>query len=181
MNAWFRRKESQRNTPDLAWKTRARFHWAVLVGIPLAAILFQVYVPRFVTRLSYLEMPLLVTVYFSLMYRSPIAGVLFGMGIGLGQDSLSHIQLGMFGIVKTLVGYFVASVSQRLEVENAPVRFFIALFFFMFHGVFYWVLARALLADKADLDFPQTVVLAILNAVVAVPLYRLLDRLKMVS
>src|ERR1700730_5274550 len=95
--------------PDLTRKTRiARFHWVTILAAPLAAILFQVYVPRFLTYLSYLELPLLVTVYFSLMNRSPVAGVLFGSGIGLAQDSLSNLPLGTFGIVKTLVGYFVA-------------------------------------------------------------------------
>ena len=89
-------------------------------------ILFQVYVPRFLTYLSYLELPLLVTVYFSLMHRSPVAGVLFGSGIGLAQDSLSNLPLGMFGIVKTLVGYFAASVSQRLRGGEYAVRFFLA-------------------------------------------------------
>src|SRR5271169_5368553 len=125
-----------------------KFNWMSIVGIPLAAILFQVYVPRFLTYLSYLELPLLVTVYFSLMHKSPVAGVFFGAGIGLAQDSLSSLPLGMFGIVKTLVGYFVASVSQRLEVENTPVRFFLALLFFLFHRVFYWVLSRALLGER---------------------------------
>jgi len=169
-------------SPDITRKTRiARFHWWTILAVPLAAILFQVYVPRFLTYLSYLELPLLVTVYFSLMHRSPVAGVLFGSGIGLAQDSLSNLPLGMFGIVKTLVGYFVASVSQRLEVENTPVRFFLALVFFLFHRFFYWVLSRALLGERFDLDLSQTAVLAILNALIAVPLYRLLDKLKIVE
>src|SRR5438477_11442441 len=86
---------------------------AAVIGIPLAAILFQVYVPRFVTRLAYLELPLLATIYFALKTRSPLAGVFFGAATGLAQDSLSYHPLGMFGIVKTLVGYFAASVSQR--------------------------------------------------------------------
>jgi rod shape-determining protein MreD len=168
--------------PDITRKTRvARFHWWTILAVPLAAILFQVYVPRFLTYLSYLELPLLVTVYFSLMHKSPVAGVFFGAGIGLAQDSLSSLPLGMFGIVKTLVGYFVASVSQRLEVENTPVRFFLALIFFLFHRVFYWVLSRALLGERFDLDLSQAIVLAILNALVAVPLYRLLDKLKIVE
>ena len=106
----------------------------------MAAILFQVYVPRFFERLSYLELPLLVTVYFSLMRRSPVAGVLFGAGIGLAQDSLSHNPLGMFGIVKTLVGYFAASMSQRFDVQNPWVRLVLGFFFFFFHQFFYWVL-----------------------------------------
>ena len=93
------------------------------------------YVPRFITYLSYLELPLLVTVYFALMRRSPMAGVLFGAGIGLAQDSLSHHPLGMFGIVKTLVGYFAASVSQRFDVENPVLRLVLAFFFFFFHQI----------------------------------------------
>ena len=91
----------------LLTKGVSKYHIAAIIGIPLAAIpLFQVYVPRFFERLSYLELPLLVTVYFSLMRRSPVAGVLFGAGIGLAQDSLSHNPWGMFGIVKTLVWLF---------------------------------------------------------------------------
>jgi rod shape-determining protein MreD len=156
----------------------SKFNAAALIGIPLAAILFQVYVPRFITYLSYLEMPLLVTVYFALMRRSPVVGVLMGAGIGLAQDSLSPHPLGMFGIVKTLVGYFAASVSQRFDVQNAAIRLVLAFFFFFFHQFFYWVMARALLGEALDFDLPQTLVVAVLNAVVAVPLYHTLDKLK---
>ena len=135
--------------------------------------------PRFITYLSYLEVPLLVTVYFSLVRRSPVAGVLFGAGIGLAQDSLSHHPLGMFGIVKTLVGYFAGSVSQRFEVENSGVRLVLAFFFFFFHQFFYWFLTRASCWESwSDFDPLQTIVLALLNAIVAVPLFHVLDKLK---
>lgn len=156
----------------------SKFNLAAILLIPLAAILFQVYVPRFITYLSYLELPLLVTVYFALMRRSPVAGVLFGAGIGLAQDSLSSHPLGMFGIVKTLVGYFAASVSQRFDVDNPMVRLVLAFFFFFFHQFFYWVLSRALLGEAVAFELQQTLVLAILNALVAVPLYHILDKLK---
>jgi rod shape-determining protein MreD len=156
----------------------SKFNVASIVLIPLVAILFQVYVPRFVTYLSYLELPLLVTVYFALMRRSPIAGVLFGAGIGLAQDSLSSHPLGMFGIVKTLVGYFAASVSQRFDVQNPVIRLVLGFFFFFFHQFFYWVLSRALLGEALDFDPQQTLVVATLNAAVAVPLYHILDKLK---
>jgi rod shape-determining protein MreD len=162
---------------DTVWKLRL----AWLVGIPLIAILFQVYVPRFLTFLSYLELPLLVTVYFALMRSSPVAGVLFGAGIGLAQDSLSQHPLGMFGIVKTLVGYFAASVSQRFDVENSVVRLVLSFFFFFFHQFFYWVLTRALLGEALYFDPQQTIVLAMLNAAVAVPLFLLLDKLRVTA
>jgi rod shape-determining protein MreD len=156
----------------------SKFNVASIILIPLAAILFQVYVPQFIKYLSYLELPLLVTVYFALMRRSPVTGVLFGAGVGLAQDSLSSHPLGMFGIVKTLVGYFAASVSQRFNVENSGVRMVLTFFFFFFHQFFYWVLSRALLGQALAFDPQQTIVLAILNAAVAVPLYHILDKLK---
>jgi len=161
-------------------KSRAsKFKWVSIVGIPLAAILFQDYVPRFVTTLAYLELPLLVTVYFSLMWRSPPSGVLFGMCIGLAQDSLvPNLPLGMFGIVKTLVGYFAASVGQRFEANSAVLRLVLAFFFFFFHQFFYWVLARALLGQAVSFEPVQSLVLAILNAAVAVPLFHILDKLR---
>jgi rod shape-determining protein MreD len=158
----------------------AKSRWVTLIGVPLAAILFQVYVPRFFTYLEYLEMPLLVVVYFSLKRRSPPFGVLFGMCIGLTQDALwpgpSH-PLGMYGIAKTLVGYFAASVSQRFEGSSDLLRLVLAFFFFFFHQFFYWMLSRALLGEAVSFEPVQTLVLAVLNAAVAVPLFRILDKL----
>jgi rod shape-determining protein MreD len=151
---------------------------AAIVGIPLAAILFQAYVPRLLTYLAYLELPLLVTVYFSLTRRSPVAGVFFGMGIGLAQDSLAPHQLGMYGIIKTLVGYFAATFGQRFAAENTVVRLALAFFFYIFHQFFFWVLARALLGETLLFELQQTLVLAVLNAAVAAPLFHILDRLK---
>src|SRR5271154_1110068 len=154
------------------------FNVAVIAGISLLAILFRVYVSRFVPYLQYLELPLLVTVYFSLMWRSPIAGLLFGAAIGLAQDSLSHLPLGMFGIVLTLVGYFAASMSLRVDVGNPLLRLVLGFFFFIFHALLYWVLARALLGEMLEFEVAQVLVLAILNAIVAVFLYQLFDRMK---
>jgi rod shape-determining protein MreD len=108
-------------------------------------------------------------------------GVLFGAGIGLAQDSLSHNPLGMFGIVKTLVGYFAASMSQRFDVQNAGVRLVLSFFFFLFHQFFYWVLGRALLGEALEFDLQTTLVVALLNALVAIPLYHILDKLKVTA
>ena len=155
---------------------RLRIIWLIL--IPLVAILFQVYIPRFVSFLSYLELPLLITVHFALGQRSPISAVFYGMSIGLVQDSLSHQPIGMFGIVKTLVGYFAGSVSQRFDVENPIVTFILAFFFYFFHQFFYWVLARALLGEAMIFDPQQTLLFGLLNAAVALPLFHILDKLK---
>ena len=67
------------------------------------------------------------------------------------QDSLSKNPLGMFGIVKTLVGYFAASVGMRFDVDHTFVRLLLAFFFYLFHQFFYWVLASALLGQQRAL------------------------------
>lgn len=159
-------------------KAASRYRPAAFLLVPLLAILFQVYVPRFIESAANLELPLLVTVYFSLMRRQPIAGTLIGAVIGLAQDSLSHLPLGMFGIVKTLVGYFAASVSQRFDVENPAIRLILGFFFYFFHQFFYWVLSRALLSQQVGFDLVQTLIVGVLNAAVGLPLFVLLDKLR---
>jgi rod shape-determining protein MreD len=152
-----------------------------LIIVPLAAILFQVYIPRFFPALLYLELPLLATVHFALSGRHPISAVLYGAAIGLAQDSLSHQPIGLYGIVKTLVGYFASSVSNRFDVDNPFIALILSLFFYVFHQFFYWVLVRALLGQPIGFDLQQTFIFGLLNAAVAVPLFKLLDKLKVAA
>jgi rod shape-determining protein MreD len=150
----------------------------VIVLVPLAGILFQVYLPRFFHSLGYIEVPLLTVVYFALKRRQPVVGVFVGAAVGLAQDSLSQQPLGIFGIVKTLVGYFAASVSMRFDVDNPFIQFVLSFFFFVFHEFFKWVLIRALLGQQIDFLAQQTLLFGLVNAVVAVPLFLILDKMK---
>jgi hypothetical protein len=58
------------------------------------------------------------------------------------------------------------------------IRLVLGFFFYFFHEIFYWVLQRALLGQPADFDPIQKLVQGALNGLVAVPLFHLLDRLK---
>ncbi len=156
----------------------SKFRIVWLIFIPLASIAFQVNIPLFFRHLAYLELPLLVTVYFSLMRRNPIGGTLIGAAIGLLQDALSHQPLGIFGMVKTLVGYFAASISIKIDVDNTTIRFGLSFFFFFFHQFFTWILVRALLGQAVDFDLTQTLLFGLLNSLVAVPLFLILDKLR---
>jgi rod shape-determining protein MreD len=159
-------------------KSQSSFRPIVFFLIPLLSVLLDVFLPRFIERSRILEFPLLVTIYFALMKRQPIAGVAIGATIGLMQDSLSQQPLGMFGIVKTLVGYFSASVSLRFDVNNPALRFILCVFFFLFHQFFYWVMVRALLGLAPSIDIADEVVRALFNSAVALPLFWLLDKLR---
>jgi len=156
----------------------SRFRFWVLLAVPLAAILFQVYVPLFFQFLRFLEVPLLVVVYFAIMRRSQISGLMIGALVGLAQDSLSNKPLGMYGIAETLVGYFAASVGMKLDVDHPFIRLLLCFFFFIVHRFFYWVILRAMLGKQMAFDIQTTLVLALLNAVVGVSLFHFLDKLR---
>jgi rod shape-determining protein MreD len=156
----------------------SRFRAWVLFAVPLAAILFQVYVPLFFQFLGFVEMPLLVVVYFALMRRSQVSGLLVGAIVGLAQDSLSKVPLGMYGIVKTLVGYFAASVGMRLDVDHNFIRLLLSFLFFLFHQILFWVMERALLSHQPAFEIQRWLVLGLLNAVVGAALFHFLDKLR---
>src|SRR5579875_3523552 len=114
----------------------SRFQVVALLAITVISIIGKFYLPRLLPHTEWLELPLLLTVYFGLMGRSQVAALFFGAFVGLAEDSLSpaNIPIGMYGITKTLVGYFAASVSQRFNVDNSVIRAVLCFFFFFFHA-----------------------------------------------
>ena len=142
--------------------------------------LIQVYLPLFETLrfISQIELPLLVTIYFALMRRSQLRGLAIGVTLGLAQDSLFQQHLGMYGICKTLVGYFSASIGMQFDVEHAFVRFVLCFIFYLFHQFFYWVLQRSLLDQPAVLQIQRELILALINALIGVVLFHFLDKLR---
>jgi rod shape-determining protein MreD len=152
----------------------------VYFAIPLLSLLIQVYLPLFETLrfISQIELPLLVTIYFALMRRSQLRGLAIGVALGLAQDSLFQQPLGMYGICKTLVGYFSASIGMQFDVEHAFVRLVLCFIFYLFHQFFYWVLQRSLLDQPAVLQIQKDLLLALVNAVIGVILFHFLDLLR---
>ncbi|MFL6464913.1 MAG: rod shape-determining protein MreD [Bryobacteraceae bacterium] len=169
--------------PPLKESWFSRFQVAALAAITLLAIIGKFYLPRLVPHTEWLELPLLLTIYFSLMRRSQIASLFFGAFVGLAEDSLSPatLPIGMYGITKTLVGYFAASISMRFNVESPVIRLVLSFFFYFFHTFFYWIMRRALLGQIVPFDPQEALVHGALNAVVAIPLFAILDRMRLAA
>jgi rod shape-determining protein MreD len=159
---------------------RTRYPLWVFFLVPLLALLIQVYLPLFETLkfISKIELPLLVTIYFALMRRSQIRGLMIGMVLGLAQDSLLSQKIGMYGICKTLVGYLSASIGMQFDVEHAFVRLILCFVFYVFHQFLYWVLQRALLDQPVIFDIQTELILGAINAVIGVALFHFLDKLR---
>ena len=159
----------------------SHFRVWVLVLIPLLAVLFQLYTPLFIPFLRNLEVTLIVTIYFAMMRRSQVGGLFTGMVLGLAEDSFSKNYLGMYGICRTLVGYFAASIALRIDVEHPLIRLIGIFCFYLFDQFLYWVLQRALLQLTVVFDWRQALLYGLLNAIVGLLLFHFLDRLKAIN
>ena len=155
-----------------------RFRTGAVAGTAFLALLFQAFLPVTVWKANLLELPLLVTLYFGLSRRNPARGLLLGMVIGMAQDGLSGSYVGLFGIALTLVGFLASTIGGRLDVEHPYSRLFLAFFACHFHHVVHGLALRWLL-NKQETMFSLTLLLAsVVNAILAVGLFALLDRLR---
>lgn len=157
-----------------------KFRAGAIVGATLLALLLQAFLPVYFSKFSVLDLPLLVTIYFGLSRRNPSTGLLLGMVIGLLQDSLSGptVPLGLYGIAKTVIGYLASSIGARLDTEHPAARFALTLFFFVLHQGVIGLTRRLLLAEPEPWFTMRLAIAAGVNAVVAVFLFMLMDRLR---
>jgi len=155
-----------------------RFSIPATIGIPLLALFVQAFLPRRFPFFSYFDLPLLVTIFFAISRRNPISGLLTGAVIGLVQDSLGGLPLGLYGIAKTVVGYGASSLGVKLDVENAGARLLVTLGFYLVHAAVYFTVARGLANLTLDWSWSRGVLAGLANAFVAVALFYFLDKFK---
>jgi len=149
-----------------------------MVVVPLLAISLQTRLVLLFPLASAIDLALLVTVYFASNRRNQLVGLLMGAAIGLAQDALGSGPIGVFGIVKTLIGYFGSSLGGRIDVENPLTRLMLVFGSYYLHLGLYYILVRGLLDRPIGLPGWTSLVAAAANSLLAVVLFHLLDRLR---
>jgi rod shape-determining protein MreD len=144
----------------------------------IVALALQAFLPVHFAWTRMLELPLLVTIYFALSRRNPSVGLLLGMIVGLLQDSLSGTPIGLYGIAKTLVGYVASSIGAQIDVENSVSRFILTVAFFHFHHAVFALTRRLLLGQHEPYLTVPLLLASLVNGVVALALFPLLDKLR---
>ena len=157
-----------------------KFRTGAILIATLFALVIQAWFPLRFARATLLDFPLLVTIYFGLSRRNPSTGLLLGMAIGLFQDSLSGptVPLGLYGIAKTIIGYLASSIGARLDTEHPAARFALTAVFFIAHQGLVFLTRRILLAQPEPWFNLHLFLAALVNALVAVFVFALLDRLR---
>jgi rod shape-determining protein MreD len=155
------------------------FGLPVAIFVPLAAILLQVLLPRLLPALAILDLPLVITLFFAVSRRSPIAGTTTGATIGLLQDVLTSQPIGVNGMAKSLIGYAAASLGSRIDVENTATRALLTFGFSLLQSILLYLIERRLLGIRSfHVLWLHELLRAAVNTVVAVPIFLLLDRTK---
>ena len=155
-----------------------RYPILIYALVPLAALVIQAWLPRVLGRYVWFDLPLVVTVYFSLGRRSPVQGTLMGAAMGLFEDGLSHHAIGVNGIAKTVAGFLAASVGIRIDVENHTIRLILNFLLSLLSSAIYLFVYRFLLGLDLEWSWFTELFKALGNSLVALVLFPLLDRLQ---
>jgi rod shape-determining protein MreD len=154
------------------------FHPVVLILVPLIAIFLQVYLPLRFPSITILNLPLLVVIYFAVSRRSPITGTLIGLVIGLIQDAMTHLPLGINGVIDCIIGYMAASIGVRIDVDNPGTRLIMNFTFILFGSVLHVFILSRLLGMHETWLWVHELIRALINALIGVILFALLDRMR---
>ena len=144
--------------------------------VPLAAMFIQAWLPRLLHGYAWFDLPLAVTVYFALARRDPIQGTMLGAGMGIFQDALTHHEIGVNGIGKTVAGFLAGSVGVRINVDNFAIRLGMTFALSLLCSVLYIITYRVLLGIDQDWRVLEVLMKAVGTTFVAMILFPLLDR-----
>jgi rod shape-determining protein MreD len=153
-------------------------HYPLLVYAitPLAALVLQALLPRYLRGYAWFDLPLVVTVYFALIRRDPIQGMLMGGSLGIFEDALTHHAIGVNGIAKTVAGFLAGSVGLRIDVENHTIRLMLTFLLSLLCSAIYVFIYRILLGLELEWSWLAELMKAVGNSVIAMALFPLLDR-----
>ena len=149
-----------------------------VILMTLLALALQVLLPVYVDVFGFFDLPLLVLIYAALLGRHVTGGLLIGAAIGLLQDGLTHGPVGLFGVVKTIVGYLAATTSLLVEVNFPGARSVLAAGFFLLHQALFWAISQFLLDRPTQIEMTRSVILAAAHAGLALAVFPLFDRMR---
>ena len=155
------------------------FHPAVALLVPVAFIILQALLPKPFPKLAILDLPLIATIFFAVGRRNPIAGTLTGAAIGLLQDTLTNQYIGINGITKALIGYAAASIGFKVDVDSISTRVLMSFVFCLMQSGLLYLIRNHLLGEQGiQMLWLHELLRAVVNTLVAIPIFFLLDRTK---
>ncbi len=139
---------------------------------PLYSVLLQALLSKPLRYFSLLDLPLIVTIFFAVSRRNPVAGTLTGAAIGLLQDALTNQPIGVNGMAKAVIGYAAASIGVQVDVENTTTRILMNFGFTLINSLLLFLIHRRLLGMPSfHLNWWHELICAAANAIIALPIF----------
>ena len=154
-----------------------------LIAVLFVAVTAESLLPRYWGPATYVDLPLIVTVYFALM-RDPVLGMLTGYAAGLSGDlaSGSGPIIGVGGFSKTIIGFLVATIAVRFSLEGPLVRVVVIGVSSIVNSVLFIGLHNLMDQGLTDETSPERIAMkvafeAAANLILGVVLFWLMDKL----
>lgn len=147
----------------------------LMVLLPLVALALQSLIALHFPHFDYVDLPLLITIYFAITWRNPIGATVFGAGFGILQDAVTQHPLGVFGIAKSMIGFLAASIGIRIDTESFFTRMLLIPAFTLLHSAIVWILESRVIEQPYAWLWWHEGIRAAVNAVIGLMLFALLD------
>ena len=154
-----------------------------LISILFVAVTVESLLPQYWAPFRYVDLPLIVTIYFALM-RDPVLGMLTGYAAGLSGDLApgSDPIIGVGGFSKTIIGFLIATVAVRFSLEGPLVRVVVIGLSSVVNSVLFVGLHNLMGARLTDELSPERVAMRIAfeaaaNLIIGVMLFWVMDKL----
>lgn len=153
-----------------------------LIIVIVIAVLLESQVPLYWEAFRYVDLPLIVTVYFSLM-RNPVLGMVTGFAAGLSGDLAPGAGpiIGVGGFSKTLIGFVVATVAVRFSLEGPLIRVLVIGVSSLFNSLLFIGLYNLMNQEIATSGWPDVLMMRVAfetaaNLIFGVFIFWILDK-----
>jgi rod shape-determining protein MreD len=148
---------------------------AVIAALAVALVLQTTLAGMSLAGSSRVNLVLVAVIYVALAY-GPVFGLLAGCAAGLVQDSIAGGMIGIGGLSKTLVGFFVGVLGAQFIVSTPVPRFLMFFGASMFHEVCFQALYALVESRTMRFDVSGAVIQALVNGAVGISAFLLAER-----
>jgi rod shape-determining protein MreD len=136
-----------------------------IAALILLAATLQSFLRAIWDPLVFVDIPLIVAVYFALQ-RDAVLAVIVGLAVGLATDGLSLTLLGANAFSKSMTAFTVASLATRIMIDNAVARIPVLAGAVMLDSAIYFLL-HSILGQNLDKPFGEIATLRLIWTTVA--------------
>jgi rod shape-determining protein MreD len=147
----------------------------VIAALAVALLLQSTIAGMSFTAASRVNLVLVAVIYVGLAYGA-VTGMLAGCAAGLVQDAIAGGIVGIGGLSKTIVGFFVGVLGAQFIVSTPVPRFLMFFGASLVHELCFQALYALVEAHSIRLQLSGALIQALVNGAVGITIFMLAER-----